>query len=1583
MRHRHRASRRRPLRAVAALAAAAVLALLLQPAAADDRDLLRFDSAKPYLFIVLDTSASMGMKMGLDEWAPGGADGPDSRLYQAKQALFNVLRNVEDVHFGFAGYNQDGVHATGKHWLYYSDTPLPATGQWPIQFPRPDLWDVDGDGSALTALKAIPRLDGQGDPIPIDPDDPGAPIRDTRVSEIGNVNLANGQVLNGADLMTFGEPFDGTIDGADRIVGGTCASPLDLTDPTERDAVESFAIRPSAQNPTWIWVESGRNNRYLLSVNRPGNRPDGSLNAILGQDRLHLILELRKVSSCTGSPFGQSVDHSFNLRLRLDPQLNQFFYVNQETWAAGEGDEATLPMWEHSDIVSQTRFDSHPHTGFGWEGNYDSDFISGDPDFDDEVVPLDFACEPGTGCDESVNVKHTVPTTVPPGNLGRAFDFGDVIPFDWDLTRRNELLTRLDPEFNPNLSSLGDFRVARHFKDEALPDGGLPVALDPDAPRPLLAADLSPLARALTDVRCWYLGSTGQGSNKCRETLFDEERFDKGWSQIACAKDSSFGCRRNFLIVITDGGDNVAGQDANGSIGNLKNSANMVTWALNVGKPDGCNNNSKGGLRSIVQAGGGECVNVDSQERLRQVLESLIGQIRTTARSFASAAVPSVQATVDQKIFLTSFLPFNDSAVWKGSLHSFLKPLPVSAAGVPLTEAKCDGSGDIAVDDSTQGCHLWDAGEILLTKQMPASGNDYLDLDDIALRRVIYAQDSPTPGTWASNMRLFDPLAIGNSTSPDARAVRFDLWRGMKIPFTDDDTSTSNTTAQNTANAVVDYVLRVKTGTELNTDVDPPVETPHDLVLGDVFHSTPVVIGTPANTLFFATDLYGNGAECDPDDGTEAANPGYRCFFQKQRFRRKMLLVGSNDGMLHAFDAGMFRRSGDDHWTGAPLVDENLSPFGSFDNGTGKELFGYVPRMVLPTLKSMQANDRKHQFTVDGTVTVADVFIDPLREASSQFPLEADHEWRTVVIGGLREGGGAVDDVNLLSQVETGYYALDITQPDPVEEDDELDLFFPTTATSGDNDPDTGDFVPVCTASLDNQTRPAGLISPPTEAGCGPVPFPAVLWEFTDSHWDPVSERTFYADEEVEVGEPVGGVTPVSFGNGLRDLGATWSPANIGRIRLCETGGTRCDPTPDPAEPTADDDLVDVFVAVVGGGMDPLNKNHDWRAGDAPADRSGNWLYMIDIETGEAIYKRELVGAVPSEPAAVDTNGDGYLDRIYIGTLAGALYRVDLAPIVAGGEDSLPAPVLTPVRHVHPASGDVLAPAPQKPRIPPSVWRPVKIFDTRFDGANPSPHLRPIYHRPSVIFQAGSGEYVLAFGTGDRDNLWSVPEPLPQERFYVFVDRFRTTAEAEANGALNESGLALIDPESTPETAANLLLPPSRGWAMLLASTERVITDAFALSGVMVFSTFVPRIEDGEGNELVVGCDGDESSELCSKQGVSNVFVVNATNANGFLVEGESTTPIRFKTAPTFVTNPFAEPGQTQQTGSENDEGEHTADDLLPNMLRVMETLKGLFPPQCKFANYRIDIKTVAADTSLHHIAAVPVCLIESNWKEF
>ncbi|MDH3744600.1 MAG: hypothetical protein OES47_05800, partial [Acidobacteriota bacterium] len=75
---------------------------------ADDRDLLRDQGGNPFLFIALDNSTSMNLKIGDDDVpAVGYGDDPASRIYQAKEALFEVLESEEAVNLGFTTFNQD------------------------------------------------------------------------------------------------------------------------------------------------------------------------------------------------------------------------------------------------------------------------------------------------------------------------------------------------------------------------------------------------------------------------------------------------------------------------------------------------------------------------------------------------------------------------------------------------------------------------------------------------------------------------------------------------------------------------------------------------------------------------------------------------------------------------------------------------------------------------------------------------------------------------------------------------------------------------------------------------------------------------------------------------------------------------------------------------------------------------------------------------------------------------------------------------------------------------------------------------------------------------------------------------------------------------------------------------------------------------------------------------------------------------------------------------------------------------------------------------------------------------------------
>jgi type IV pilus assembly protein PilY1 len=599
-----------------------------------------------------------------------------------------------------------------------------------------------------------------------------------------------------------------------------------------------------------------------------------------------------------------------------------------------------------------------------------------------------------------------------------------------------------------------------------------------------------------------------------------------------------------------------------------------------------------------------------------------------------------------------------------------------------------------------------------------------------------------------------------------------------------------------------------------------------------------------------------------------------------------MLVVAANDGMLHFFDSGIPRRVS----SGGKIDVE-------YDRGTGREVGAFVPRSILPKLKTM-SETVDHQWSVDGSLAVADIFLDPVHDGT---PTVADREWRTVLVAGLRRGGESV-------------YALDITQPDPLRE---------VTITE-----------PVPNAVLIPDISDSATVPPCWNAtGSGgddcddDIRFLEPLWEFTDTVV--IDGIRIRLDEEELL--PSGLMGP----NGEADFAQSWSKPNLGRIQV-DVDGT----------------VEDRFVAIFGGGIDPDKK-----------DLRGNWLYIVDVETGRTIYKEPLIGSAPSEPAAVDTNQDGLLDRVYIPTTKGLVYRVDLGPDSSGNLPSLSS--FTLLVEV----GGVLKSVPGEKRI--SGREPRVVFD----GIDAATGTRlPFYFRPSVIFTPLlSPSFGLAIGEGDREDLWSVS---PRGgRFYVFADDTDL-----AGGPILSSDLERLTPGSV-NTSSDFLFEPDlskrHGWYIELEANERVVADAFALSGITFFSTFIPEVEstvDPENRKL----------RLCSRRGDSRAFATLTNSGNGALFDANSNRS-RSMDVNTLVSRAFADLAISKAPPPTGGDGDPPTDPPPPpsNLDIIADELKKLFPSNCRFANYSIDIRAIAADTEVVDVARVPVCLIEKNWREF
>ncbi|WP_456393604.1 pilus assembly protein [Persephonella sp.] len=146
-------------------------------------------------------------------------------------------------------------------------------------------------------------------------------------------------------------------------------------------------------------------------------------------------------------------------------------------------------------------------------------------------------------------------------------------------------------------------------------------------------------------------------------------------------------------------------------------------------------------------------------------------------------------------------------------------------------------------------------------------------------------------------------------------------------------------------------------------------------------------------------------------------------------YKGSIVFIGSNDGMLHAFEAGKIKRLLAKYQV-AELLTDNI------EKGLGKELWAFIPKNVLPYLRYLASPEYCHIYFVDLSpyILYLDKDVTDLRN-------EPD---RIILIGGLRLGGacGCTGDNCINPPSDTcpepgnndcvglsSYFALDITNP--------------------------------------------------------------------------------------------------------------------------------------------------------------------------------------------------------------------------------------------------------------------------------------------------------------------------------------------------------------------------------------------------------------------------------------------------------------------------------------------------------------------------------------------------------------------------
>ncbi len=227
---------------------------------------------------------------------------------------------------------------------------------------------------------------------------------------------------------------------------------------------------------------------------------------------------------------------------------------------------------------------------------------------------------------------------------------------------------------------------------------------------------------------------------------------------------------------------------------------------------------------------------------------------------------------------------------------------------------------------------------------------------------VDFSQTSPTntggsPANWSALVNFAAAAATNaNYWNTGRKIITYNDSSNTQVAFrfTDDGIGAANKALLEPAATDGDSkILNFVRGDRSNEYPNDAQLRKRTSILGDIIHSKPVYVGAPNDT---------------------RTEDGYAAWAVENKDRAPRVYVGANDGMLHVFNAA-----------------------------DGKEVYAYVPSMLIGSLGTLTARPYQHRYFVDGEMSVRDAYF--------------DGSWHTVLAGSLGAGG-------------KGFFILDITDPD-------------------------------------------------------------------------------------------------------------------------------------------------------------------------------------------------------------------------------------------------------------------------------------------------------------------------------------------------------------------------------------------------------------------------------------------------------------------------------------------------------------------------------------------------------------------------
>ena len=343
-------------------------------------------------------------------------------------------------------------------------------------------------------------------------------------------------------------------------------------------------------------------------------------------------------------------------------------------------------------------------------------------------------------------------------------------------------------------------------------------------------------------------------------------------------------------------------------------------------------------------------------------------------------------------------------------------------------------------------------------------------------------------------------------------------------------------------------------------------------------------------------------------------------------------------------------------------------------------------------------------------------------------------------------------------------------------------------------------------------------------------------------------------------------------------LGQTWSRPTVARIRYACSSSTECDDGN-----TTIDHTKSRTVLLFGGGYD-TNQDNGIPAG---TDSMGDAIFIVDPLTGSRLWwassdstanlvLSNMQYSIPSDLAVLDTDGDGRMDRIYVGDTGGQIWRIDLATNIATGTNGSTAGYVF---------ADISCTGSTRAASPPC-------------SATTNQNRRKFFYPPEVapvedaVFSSTALYDLVTIVSGDREdpldmlttNLSPVQEAV-HNRIYAFRDvNYPTGSPSTLPSALIDADLYdatandLQDPAGSNYTTALAAIKTKKGWYIDLQESsnitlpngltttwigEKGLAKTTIFEGVLNVTTFTPSN------------DTTATATCAASEGVAKVYALN------------------------------------------------------------------------------------------------------------